>query len=380
MMNILVPESATDQELTELLNQLLQDASQRTGFQYHDHPTVVGIYAYASREHAAAGMGQWEAMVAKTPPDPEPSVRIRSGRGTVAEPANRFGLTTQERMVAYRQKVGAEDRGQAEAEREFPTENAVDLADFTRQFERADQLAEQYKQDLADELGITRDQLDEIALEGLQQNWPMPALVPPLARPPARGADDIDERIINPCIAASAAQNDLGDIEPWELRNLYPEIYEPLEAQMRALAAPMLAEFGDDALARNILLDRFRDDCIRGARGETETVDWSEAEVRELLSISQEEATQYEIPLLNVNGEPYFPGERCDSPWVEHTPITAGEGWQLSDTGWLCESTTPPRFCQTLDGERGWEQGFFTCSSHPRFNTSDWLQEWKRSQ
>ena len=48
-MNILVPESATDQELTELLNQLLQDASQRTGFQYHEHPTVVGIYAYASR-------------------------------------------------------------------------------------------------------------------------------------------------------------------------------------------------------------------------------------------------------------------------------------------------------------------------------------------
>ena len=72
------------------------------------------------------------------------------------------------------------------------------------------------------------------------------AYVPSTARPPA-GADDIDERIINPCVAASAAQNDLGDIEPWELRNLYPEIYDPLEAQMRALAAPILAEFGDAA-------------------------------------------------------------------------------------------------------------------------------------
>ena len=174
-MNILVPESATDQELTKSLNQLLQDASQRTGFQYHEHPTVVGIYAYASREHAGSGMGQWEAMVSKTPLDPEPSVRIRPGRGTVDEPANRFGLTTQERMVAYRQLVGAEDRGQAEAEREFPTEGAVDLADFTKQFERADQLAEQHKQNLADELSITRDQLDEIAVEGLTQNWPMPA-------------------------------------------------------------------------------------------------------------------------------------------------------------------------------------------------------------
>ena len=174
-MNILVPESATDQELTELLNQLLQDASQRTGFQYHEHPTVVGIYAYASREHAESGMGQWEAMVAKTPPDPEPSVRIRPGRGTAAEPANRFGLTTQERMVAYSQLVGAEDRGQAEAEREFPTEDVVDLADLSRQVERADQLTNSYKQGLADHLGITRDQLDEIAVEGFTQNWPMPA-------------------------------------------------------------------------------------------------------------------------------------------------------------------------------------------------------------
>ena len=69
-------------------------------------------------------------------------------------------------------------------------------------------------------------------------------------------------------------------------------------------------------------------------------MDWSEAEVRELLWISQEEATQFEIPRLNVDGEPYFPGEQCDSPWVNLTPITAdtGVGRHLSDTGWLCES------------------------------------------
>ena len=134
-----------------------------------------------------------------------------------------------------------------------------------------------------------------------------------LVRAPA-GPYDIDERIINPCIAAGIARNsELDGVTPWEIRSIYPETYDPLVAQMRANVAPMLAEFGDDAGARNILLDGFRDDCIRGARGETEIVDWSEAEVRELLSLSQQEATQYEIPLLNVNGEPYFPGERCES-------------------------------------------------------------------
>ena len=223
------------------------------------------------------------------------------------------------------------------------------------------------------------------------------AYVDPLARPPA-GADDIDERIINPCIAAGIARNpELTGVTPWEIRSIYPETYDPLVAQMRANAAPMLAEFGDNAGARNILLDRFRDDCIRGARGETEIVDWSEAEVRELLSLPQEEATQYEIPLLNVNGEPYFPGERCDSPWIEYTPITADTevGRHLSDTGWFCESapaseyvSTPgsARFCHTLEGEQGWEQGYFTCSSEPDArqralrNNADWLQGWTRSQ
>ena len=194
------------------------------------------------------------------------------------------------------------------------------------------------------------------------------AYVPSVDRPPA-GADDIDERVINPCIAAGAAQNDLGDIDPWTLRNVYPEKFDPVEAQMRALADGVLAlaetelpEFG--ARARNIILDRLRDDCIRGARGE-ETLDWSEAEVRELLSISQEEATQYELPLLNVNGEPYFPGERCDSPWVEHTPIAS---WMDPfDTGWLCESRLPrKRFCWTEGGGQG-----AACSSRDA-DTEQW--------
>ena len=117
------------------------------------------------------------------------------------------------------------------------------------------------------------------------------AYVNPLARSPA-GADDIDERVLNPCIAAGIARNpELDGVTPWEIRNIYPEIYDPLVAQVRAQATPILAEFGDDARARNILLDRFRDDCIRGARGETEIMGWSEDEVRELLSLSQEEAT-----------------------------------------------------------------------------------------
>ena len=215
------------------------------------------------------------------------------------------------------------------------------------------------------------------------------AYVDPMSRPPA-AADDFDERVVNPCIVAGIARNpELDGVTPWEVRNIYPEIYDPLVAQMRDVAAPFLAEFGDTPRTRNILFDRLRADCIRGTRVEG-PLNWSEAEVRELLSTSQEEATQYEIPLLNVNGEPYFTGELCDSRWVKLTPITADTevGRHLSDTGWLCESTTPARFCHTLDGELGWEQGFFSCSS-PKLipvhgsglgPNAYWLQEWRRSQ
>ena len=116
------------------------------------------------------------------------------------------------------------------------------------------------------------------------------AYIDPMSRPSA-AADDFDERVVNPCIAAMIARDpELDGVTPWEVRNIYPEIYDPLVAQMRDGAAPILAEFGDTPRTRSILLDRVRDDCIRGVRGEG-PLDWSEAEVLELLSISQEPAT-----------------------------------------------------------------------------------------
>ena len=84
-------------------------------------------------------------------------------------------------------------------------------------------------------------------------------------------------------------------------------------------------------------------------------MNWSEAEVRELLSISQEGATQYQLPtMFNAEGEPYtdafFLDEWCDSPWVEHTPIAS---WMDPfDTGWLCESPGK-QFCATISGGQG---------------------------
>ena len=168
-MDIVVSDRASDEELASLLRHLYQESNKLSGFKYHDHPTVVALYAYPSREHAASGMGQWMAMLIKTPAEAEPAISLRPGRGAGVGEEDRFGLTEQEREDAYKKLVIAEDRGQRDAEQEFPE-------DFEKQFDRAKQFSIDNKAALARELGITPEQLDSIGLEGLLKNWPIPAL------------------------------------------------------------------------------------------------------------------------------------------------------------------------------------------------------------
>ena len=127
----------------------------------------------------------------------------------------------------------------------------------------------------------------------------MRAYIDPMSRPSA-AADDFDERVVNPCIAAMIARNpELDGVTPWGVRNIYPEIYDPLVTQMRDLAAPFLAEFGDTPRTEA----SFSTGSVTTVSGacagrdpwtgpKPKSLNWSEAEVLKLLSISQEPATQ----------------------------------------------------------------------------------------
>ena len=160
-----------------------------------------------------------------------------------------------------------------------------------------------------------------------------------------------------------------------------------MEAEMSAIATEMAAleamappEVAARAAPSRMEFEQAVSGMESGVAGLQDQLEAMRTLVADLERFSHEEATRYEIPLLNVDGEPYFPGERCDSPWVKHTPITFEEEWRgPSDTGWLCESTTSTegkptaRWCMTT----GWEQGFFFCSSG---NADRWLRGWKRSE
>jgi hypothetical protein len=165
--NLLVHLEITEADLRTLLEKRYEVASQRSGFRYHEHPTVVAIYAYPSREHAESGMGQWSGMLLKTPGNSVPRITIHPSVSKPSTEEERLGLSEVQRRDIFKRIVEAEDRGQADAELKYPT-------DYVKQAKLASELSEANKDALAKELKLTSDQLREIAEEGLTKNWPMP--------------------------------------------------------------------------------------------------------------------------------------------------------------------------------------------------------------
>ena len=65
--------------------------------------------------------------------------------------------------------MAAENRSRCEAQRIYP-----DPAHFSRQIDLSDRLLEEYTAHLADSYGITIDDLNEVANEGIDDGWPPP--------------------------------------------------------------------------------------------------------------------------------------------------------------------------------------------------------------
>lgn len=182
-----VSGNVTEESLENLLYNLYYAARLDKGFlQYHDRVTNVYIYLFGSREHAVSGY-QWLAMLDKSYNDGVPDTKISDSRlalfldPPVAE--ERFGLSEAVRMEVFREIVRAEDRAIEESMERFPDllpgDPGYSQAAFMRQLEKQmdeqDRLTDLYKDELAAEYGITRDELSEIGREGMNKEWPMPA-------------------------------------------------------------------------------------------------------------------------------------------------------------------------------------------------------------
>jgi hypothetical protein len=151
--DLIVEDSLSEDRLRTLLRTLYREAASLTGFKNSVHPTHVGIYAYASEAHVKAGMGQWVAMLSKTPAIAEPEIRVNESNIQAAMyPAEeKFGISEEERLAIWNEIVLGGDRATAHG-------------DVTRS----------YRDVLARKHNLTREQIEEIADEGMEKNWPLP--------------------------------------------------------------------------------------------------------------------------------------------------------------------------------------------------------------
>lgn len=101
-----------------------------------------------------------------------------------AQSEEKFGLTKAKRRQIFKEIVAAEDRAWAEADRKYPVSGratwSLSKSELRSRMDKntdlMQRLQEQHKKALAKKYGLTREQLKEIALEGVAERWPMPKI------------------------------------------------------------------------------------------------------------------------------------------------------------------------------------------------------------
>ncbi len=146
-------------------------ATARRGFRYYNPATNIFIYVYGTEQQARAGQGLWIGMIAKGFSDKEePRVLINEERLAALSqgPEERFGLSEQRRKQVFREIAAAEDRATRDGRARVPDSQIMKQIDLERE------LGEKYKAKVAQQYGLTNDQLIKITVEAWKKGWPAP--------------------------------------------------------------------------------------------------------------------------------------------------------------------------------------------------------------
>jgi len=170
-----------------LLQKLYDEANATRGFKYYGgKPTHVFIYLYTSRDHFKSGMGQWIAMLSKVGENSRIDTQIRTDliAQLHAKPEVKHGLAEPKRKEIFGAIVTAEDRADKDAQRMYPIPDPLEPGysrdkvgtQWTHQIEAFRSLKEKYRAQVAKRYGITEEQLRDISIEGVTNNWPIPTM------------------------------------------------------------------------------------------------------------------------------------------------------------------------------------------------------------
>ena len=171
--DIAVSGELTEEILVAFLHARYEDALQREGFRFHERANAVFLYCYDTVKKAELGSGSWVAMLSKTPSGDVPEVQVKTELLELLRqpPEQRHGLTEDQRMLIFRKSIANERRADRDAESRAPFD-ASNPDSLQAQYRLADQLLQQYQEELAREYGISYEQLREISVEGLTKHWP----------------------------------------------------------------------------------------------------------------------------------------------------------------------------------------------------------------
>ncbi|HEY3294051.1 MAG TPA: hypothetical protein VGL38_01290 [bacterium] len=150
--DVLVLDDITESKLETLLFDLYVDAKERCGFKHASHPNRIYIYAYVSEEHARSGMGQWIGMLHMEGEGAAPKTELNQAQlhPQTNDESKSFGLTESQRKSVFQEIVHAEDIARSDADKA------------------------KLKAVIALRYGVTIDNLSDIAVEGMQKDWPLP--------------------------------------------------------------------------------------------------------------------------------------------------------------------------------------------------------------
>lgn len=187
---VVVPPTITQAQVKPTVEAIVKEVTSKNPdldeasiFLYSDKQIVEGMYDVASAVWAPGGaLGNVTARIASSNDRSSYRLKISVVPNLEASlkashtPTTQFGLSDAKRREIYKAIVSAEDRGQANADKQIPIQAGATLDTINRNTDLARKLTAQYKQALQKKYGITEDVMNKIGVEGLTKNWPMPSL------------------------------------------------------------------------------------------------------------------------------------------------------------------------------------------------------------
>ena len=179
---VVLEESTDAANIQILLEHLLDLGIKRRGYSYHGgRPTHIFAYVYPSEEHTGAN---WIGMVSQIGRGATPRFEINKELLNLPPPDEwGFGLSLDQRKELFREVFILENTARIQAEATYPSLNPMSPGYYSsekampiiiKQRNEQIRIENKLQEELFQRYEISENDLNDIVLEGIKNNWPQP--------------------------------------------------------------------------------------------------------------------------------------------------------------------------------------------------------------